>query len=116
VFLTCFQPKNAVQPASTINPKDASYRKTKKNDLQGGRSNVRVFSTQQLGKSSHQQTEDFILETENDLGGGGVRFRRVLALNSRSAHCTLNSHNKTQTHEKTDERTGQPLALFIAKR
>jgi hypothetical protein len=29
-FFACFQPKNAVQPASTIRPHKASYQKTKK--------------------------------------------------------------------------------------
>jgi hypothetical protein len=58
---------------------------SEKTYLGGGVSTVRVFSTQQLVRSCHQQTRDFMLETRKTYLGGGRCVLGVFSTQKRSS-------------------------------
>jgi hypothetical protein len=86
----------------------------RENPLRRGVSNVRVFSTQHLGRS----TPAMRLHAENpktDLGGGRCVFRMFSALNRRSTSLIL-SHAKAQNEGHKNRRETTYSSRILAKR
>jgi hypothetical protein len=118
----CFQPNRWVQHASAISPLEVQ-----KSPPRRGVSTVRMLQHPKIEitrvnfpktaqtSSENQDQKNRPGETPSDRLSLSMCFQPNIWVGQLIC-CTLNTHNKTETHQKTDERTGQPFALFIAKR